>query len=114
MRISDWSSDVCSSDLLPPPVFSLHAPTGDAFDFEPLLTEALAPLRRRATIKRIALRCTVPAGLPRLCADRPAVLRRIRHLLRPEERRGGKKSVSRRRSRWTPSPQKKNNPNQEK
>src|SRR3546814_6418795 len=81
MRISDWSSDVCSSDLLPPPVFSLHAPTGDAFDFEPLLTEALAPLRRRATIKRIALRCTVPAGPPRLCADRSAVLRRIRNLL---------------------------------
>src|SRR3546814_6893979 len=87
MRISDWSSDVCSSDLLPPPVFSLHAPTGDAFDFEPLLTEALAPLRRRATIKRIALRCTVPAGLPRL---------------RSEERRVGKECVSTCRSRCAP------------
>lgn len=69
------------STLLPPPVFSLHASTGDTFDFEPLLTEALAPLRRRATIKRIALRCAVPAGLPRLCADRSTILRRVRNLL---------------------------------
>src|SRR3546814_4411312 len=28
MRISDWSSDVCSSDLLPPPACAPAAPTG--------------------------------------------------------------------------------------
>src|SRR3546814_1636552 len=29
MRISDWSSDVCSSDLLVPPIGALARPAGD-------------------------------------------------------------------------------------
>src|SRR3546814_21029949 len=31
MRISDWSSDVCSSDLLHPPSYLLHPPSGGEF-----------------------------------------------------------------------------------
>src|SRR3546814_21044521 len=73
------------STLLPPPVFSLHAPTGDAFDFEPLLTKAMAPLRRRATIKRLTMKCTFTAALTRPYPPRPPFLRpthtRLSHTL---------------------------------
>src|SRR3546814_10121328 len=79
MRISDWSSDVCSSDLL--------AVSPDD-DLRPVL-----PHRDRAGGK-------VPAGEIRRqlqalsCAD-PA-------LDRSEERRVGKECVSTCRSRWSP------------
>lgn len=66
---------------IPPSVPPLFSPVEEAFDLGLLLDEALAPLRRRATIKRIALSCAVPARLPRLCADRATVLCRVRNLL---------------------------------
>src|SRR3546814_12901596 len=95
MRISDWSSDVCSSDLRHDP-----APA-------PVLDENAnaTPLARRiAAMKGIALSSitgsgsrgkvvTADLGLPPLTAPTPA---------RSEERRVGKECVSTCRSRWSP------------
>src|SRR3546814_5038699 len=85
MRISDWSSDVCSSDLGPRIVdlsadFRLTDPAvyaewyGNAHPAPALLTEAVYGLTEYA-----------------------------RGLLRSEERRVGKECVSTCRSRWSPS-----------
>src|SRR3546814_3613245 len=80
MRISDWSSDVCSSDLRGP-IIGLEHFTSGALE-------------------------GAPAGfLTRLLADRAA--RGGGHLLdfghqRSEERRVGKECVSTCRSRWSP------------
>src|SRR3546814_5861939 len=72
MRISDWSSDVCSSDLL-----------------------AEDPVARRAVAERTG-RLPRPQGqLPARCHARPD-----QH--RSEERRVGKECVSTCRSRWSP------------
>src|SRR3546814_11970810 len=86
MRISDWSSDVCSSDLV-------------AFDDLGEMRD-LGAIGLRITIEEEILercaRCAVLApGLDRVFVDRS------------EERRVGKECVSTCRSRWSPSPSKK-------
>src|SRR3546814_12043897 len=98
MRISDWSSDVCSSDL-----------TMWRVEGEP--HEPRAPVRRRAAddlcglvgeqIGRIALVrgrrvIAMPIDLPL------ALVREIVDRARSEERRVGKECVSTCRSRWSP------------
>src|SRR3546814_6601705 len=95
MRISDWSSDVCSSDLKLPSE-SVRSTWSRA---------AVAPNRRE--IPRSAI---VAMARPHLPGRRP----RLWHLagndesrclyiqLRSEERRGGKECVSTCRSRWSP------------
>src|SRR3546814_11897406 len=99
MRISDWSSDVCSSDLV-------HRAQG------------LQPGRLGAVDQRLALLAAGVAGLraellENLLGDQPRVaLDADRHLLgeadavgvdvRSEERRVGKECVSTCRSRWSP------------
>src|SRR3546814_17808821 len=75
MRISDWSSDVCSSDLVECPDAALH----------PQAT-ALRPAGRARR-----QHCLFPADPHH--AGRPA---------RSEERRVGKECVSTCRSRWSP------------
>src|SRR3546814_14733331 len=87
MRISDWSSDVCSSDLAKGDVVELH-PAAD---------------RRQ---------CHAAAGqLGAGVEDVAEALDRDAHLLeiRSEERRVGKECVSTCRSRWSPYHSKKNN-----
>src|SRR3546814_1696557 len=83
MRISDWSSDVCSSDL-----------SGTAFRrTRRCRGEATRP--RRTPNRRgdpAAARSTAPAHRTR-CTRRSD---------RSEERRGGKECVSTCRSRWSP------------
>src|SRR3546814_2454226 len=74
MRISDWSSDVCSSDL-----------TGRI---------ARMRLQARRTARLSEVRCRT-SGRGRV---RPDALR----LVRSEERRVGKECVSTCRSRWSP------------
>src|SRR3546814_15739078 len=101
MRISDWSSDVCSSDLLDielcgrladacGPVLGLAVPdTGlpvtamldDLGSAYPALGEALRRIRIRACINE-----TIVAN----------------DAMRSEERRVGKECVSTCRSRWSP------------
>src|SRR3546814_5537134 len=76
MRISDWSSDVCSSDL----------PAGHDLPLPPAAAGLLVRDRREPA----------PGGAP--CADprnRPSPRR-------SEERRVGKECVSTCRSRWSP------------
>src|SRR3546814_5924521 len=84
MRISDWSSDVCSSDLH---VASVDQnPVGSRKPLDPGVTEAfvLDPL----------------GEFLRHCPDLPGRTPRGDH--RSEERRVGKECVSTCRSRWSP------------
>src|SRR3546814_3033006 len=88
MRISDWSSDVCSSDLplgtitamqgVRPDQFTLAQVDGDELPF-PQLASAIADLE---------------------AAGRPVDA--LKGVLRSEERRVGKECVSTCRSRWSP------------
>src|SRR3546814_16834224 len=105
MRISDWSSDVCSSDLRTP-----GAMTGPILDGD-LVREA--PWRVFARSEPIDVPLLVGAnsneasvilamGVPPTAAL--AYLGRI-----SEERRAGKECVSTCRSRWSPHHSKKNN-----
>src|SRR3546814_11885048 len=92
MRISDWSSDVCSSDL----------PAQIPSD-QPARHGANAPgqehLRRHVGRgKRLDRGAIAPLGIPPLPE---------RQFLRSEERRVGKECVSTCRSRWSPYHQKK-------
>src|SRR3546814_3994285 len=96
MRISDWSSDVCSSDL-----WSCHrrraaAPQAPE-EVRPVQAEAL-PVPEEALPAREEVR-RAPAAAARLLLR--AVRPRPVHL-RSEERRVGKECVSTCRSRWSP------------
>src|SRR3546814_4185226 len=85
MRISDWSSDVCSSDL--EPVHEAQAQAeADRAQNPPAASQA-AP-QAAATPK--AASAPKPAAKSTACADRS------------EERRVGKECVSTCRSRWSP------------
>src|SRR3546814_1365256 len=97
MRISDWSSDVCSSDLdLDDAGLLGDAPSGDAA--VPLLHEAL--VSNPVVID-------VPAGVT---VTDPIIVRHVGPAdgaasavhLRSDARRVGKQSVSTCRSRWAP------------
>src|SRR3546814_4388156 len=85
MRISDWSSDVCSSDLWPagPRAGGRHADGGDADRRIGASDERI----RRRTPRRLLPDGRVPGLLG---------------LDRSEERRVGKECVSTCRSRWSP------------
>src|SRR3546814_12362806 len=96
MRISDWSSDVCSSDLL--------GDAGHGFQLvaqEPVLKPAelrqvmpAAPVDQRIFID--------PADAGRIGTERATRARRQSSLHSSEERRVGKECVSTCRSRWSP------------
>src|SRR3546814_7641021 len=81
MRISDWSSDVCSSDL-----FVLQLVTGGRE--APLATIRTGPTDR--STRSAAIRSGQSRPVP------------IRRYIRSEARRVGKECVSTCRSRWTP------------
>src|SRR3546814_2070846 len=85
MRISDWSSDVCSSDLL------------DAAEIRHLYKQRHEIIRFQRLVgmmKEVAGRLTTDDDLPNIdTAVRP---------FRSEERRVGKECVSTCRSRWSP------------
>src|SRR3546814_12529425 len=95
MRISDWSSDVCSSDLLEERqrgrVFG-----GDDLDVSALFLRLqavlLQPGAKRDVLRVAELRC------------RYLLVRKVlrRSDVRSEERRVGKECVSTCRSRWSP------------
>src|SRR3546814_14629993 len=108
MRISDWSSDVCSSDL-------------DSYGrFRLRLNEMHESLK---IIEQAADRLARLEGAPIMVADKkiawpaqPSIgsdgmgnsLAHIRHIMRSEERRGGKECVHTGRSRGSPYNQTKN------
>src|SRR3546814_12982146 len=95
MRISDWSSDVCSSDLTAPQRQINYL----------LLASAYSSLRRQGVS---ALRIPDPLKEPSRFAAWPAWLSTLvlalflGLLVRSEERRVGKECVSTCRSRWSP------------
>src|SRR3546814_17995918 len=99
MRISDWSSDVCSSDLLAYALRLVDRAQLKAINLRLLVGKRL----RRAEIvplaesyaDRVVARGLHPAALDQIAADRAAS---------SEERRAGKESVSTCRSRWSPYP----------
>src|SRR3546814_20907256 len=102
MRISDWSSDVCSSDLfLTARDSDLDVVSGLRLGADDYLSKSISlpqlTARVQALFRRIeALR--KPAARETVVALRQVKL----ELERSEERRGGKECVSTCRSRWSP------------
>src|SRR3546814_14606174 len=89
MRISDWSSDVCSSDLEIDHMVSTRSPERDIY-----LTQVLEQVRERLAELRINAEVT----------GRPKHLYSIYEKMvvkRSEERSVGKECVSTCRSRWS-------------
>src|SRR3546814_12141532 len=96
MRISDWSSDVCSSDLDDLPDAGLSE--------DARLELALLHALRVALIHRIYLLGShIPEFSPFENLTRADLIQLLVHLDRSEERRVGKECVSTCRSRWSPS-----------
>src|SRR3546814_4516249 len=96
MRISDWSSDVCSSDLGPPVAL---APLGHLG-----VVRALAltiDLRHVEGLQRAELG-VAGAGVERAAVGRAVEVDDVARVGRSEERRVGKECVSTCRSRWSP------------
>src|SRR3546814_14885746 len=114
MRISDWSSDVCSSDLLLPVGHIFERQHGDAGCVErhKETADAAVPLRLLiaarehqhplAYVRRSAERLLPVEYPPVAVAARVGLARG-----RSEERRGGKEGVCTWRSRGAPEPTKK-------
>src|SRR3546814_17739668 len=116
MRISDWSSDVCSSDLLPLPSRSRpeHLRHPRASDPEGLSFPSHSPNRNLCSTMfhfRSQLSSHLAAGSePAVAIRRPRakqdILRTQKNLknseISTEERRVGKESVSTCRYRWSP------------
>src|SRR3546814_6083819 len=79
MRISDWSSDVCSSDLLTNPATLPHEYCNPTLPITPSLSTALAgaqdKLRPRAEVEGAALQISQPRHLTQM-ATRPCETRR--------------------------------------
>src|SRR3546814_19968468 len=94
MRISDWSSDVCSSDLATDQI-TLRAPGGLAGIFSHELLQAGNGLQVRA------LDVDEQRTGSRIFEARDAFHRRLHAVDRSEERRVGKECVSTCRSRWS-------------
>src|SRR3546814_2146212 len=89
MRISDWSSDVCSSDLLPDALIFRRVGVGAG---------ALHGLDGAAADDRdiVAREAVLVEEFPHFEFDE------VEELRRSEERRVGKEGVSTCRSRWSP------------
>src|SRR3546814_18599083 len=95
MRISDWSSDVCSSDLLK----LTHEETGRVFRFEILLS---SPLFERIVLPFIQNLARLGIDATVRVVDTAQYQQRIMNYDRSEERRVGKECVSTCRTRWSP------------
>src|SRR3546814_15116683 len=101
MRISDWSSDVCSSDLLAVSTglialaeVSLYAYVGALVDRMGAVGAAEFMAVEGTRLAWVAVLVLVALPLPVL----------LNSLVRSEERRGGKERCSTCRSRWSPYP----------
>src|SRR3546814_17130838 len=97
MRISDWSSDVCSSDLPPP------GEAGAMMDRLSICAQALPAARKLPITAAAAIDGSRLLGLILDCMN-IVIFLRVTFLAcnRSEERRVGKACVSTCRSRWSP------------
>src|SRR3546814_6935995 len=97
MRISDWSSDVCSSDLqINKAYFDVAADLNEDGTVDTTDLIIFDSVRNRATQET---RSDVDRAGGVTAADKSAV----QNAIRSEERRGGKECVSKCRSRWSQS-----------
>src|SRR3546814_5257745 len=92
MRISDWSSDVCSSDLVVTECAAICAYLADAF---PEAGLAPTPAERAGYYRWLFFAASTEAF---------SASRLVWKAIRSEERRVGKECVSTCRSRWSPYP----------
>src|SRR3546814_16165405 len=103
MRIRDWSSDVCSSDLLP--VLVVRADRVARVHRRSRMNIVAAPLRdeegRLTGVSCYAGHFTSQA-MPAPPDDIPVLGERVAGVGRSEGRRVGKEGVSTCRSRWSP------------
>src|SRR3546814_15581332 len=121
MRISDWSSDVCSSDLTFAEWSRLYADVlWEADQASPLakgdallvLQDIMAGRTSRALARSAAARAAAASGAAGLAAERDAKAAELGALFargegmktRSEERRGGQECVSTCSSRGSPEP----------
>src|SRR3546814_9263164 len=91
LRISDWSSDVCSSDLGPPSLRSGRPPR-QARRIRPSASESLS---------RFSSENFSCDSIPFFTRWMPRLAGWLDAAWRSEERRGGKEGVSTVRSRWS-------------
>src|SRR3546814_12691956 len=112
MRISDWSSDVCSSDLL------ISRPHVKGLDVILVLVEQAYRLGQRIAPEWIAQLArahdlddssfaVIHLQVNRFLERGAYIFQFVDHAARSEERRVGKECVSTCRSRWSPAPLKK-------
>src|SRR3546814_20707399 len=101
MRISDWSSDVCSSDLLLHDIGELHAHACQSLLQRP---RGGAKFLGAAIDRTVAIAQQLAPHLRFHLFDEPRSRgnAQLRHAARSEERRVGKEGVSTCRSRWSP------------
>src|SRR3546814_15124184 len=98
MRISDWSSDVCSSDLtVLPGLIDLHTHLADLGQSADLAAPMKASPAETALVGARNARVTLEAGFTSVRAV--GTYRGLTDV-RSEERRVGKEGVSACRSRW--------------
>src|SRR3546814_14012153 len=100
MRISDWSSDVCSSDLLDSVGDPRSGPPGRFFQ----ITLPLLALRAATSPRPLVAKTRSPSTLTPPPKSAPLLRLEpssVDHT-RSEERRVGKECVSTCRSRWSP------------
>src|SRR3546814_16932639 len=103
MRISDWSSDVCSSDLLP--VAATVPPSEpDALWSAEVGGEQIVRTADRAYVSDAQLDPLIAAGRDLTPLDADRMRDALLLSLRSEERRVGKECVSTCRFRWSPAP----------
>src|SRR3546814_8234280 len=101
MRISDWSSDVCSSDLWRDVMLAIH---DGARPPAPKRPERVVPQRVAftGTAEQPRTDYFIAGTVQTRIATAPATARRPHITNRSEERRVGKECVSTCRSRWSP------------
>src|SRR3546814_18626681 len=96
MRISDWSSDVCSSDLSLRPLYRFSEAIAQRSP------DDLHPISERVPSEVQGLVDTVNSFMVRLESALDALRHFTGNASRTEERRVGKECVSPCRSRWSP------------
>src|SRR3546814_15159121 len=98
MRISDWSSDVCSSDLFRDLAHEIRTPVSVLEAY----IEAIEDGVRTLTPETAAMLRDQTRRLVRFSADVAALAHAEESRFRSEERRVGKECVSTCRARWAP------------